>query len=65
MRCEIRGLIRFRSAKGVQPSEIPREIREVYRENTSDRIVRKWVRAFKDGLKNIHGVERSSPPSVV
>ena len=31
----------------------------------SDVMVRKWVRAFKDGQKNFHDEERSGRPSVI
>ena len=35
--------------------EIHRNICEVYRQNImSDGMVREWVRAFKDGRKNVH-----------
>ena len=46
--------------------EIHRNICEVYGHNTmSDGMVRKWVRAFKDGRKNVHDEERSGRPSVI
>ena len=48
--CEIRSVFRYLSAKGVKSVEIHRNICEVYGQNTmSDGMVRKWVRAFKDG----------------
>ena len=31
----------------------------------SDGMLRKWVRAFKDGRTNVHDEERSGRPSVV
>lgn len=64
--CEIRGVIRFLSAKGVKAAEIHRQISEVYGENImSDGMVRKWVRAFKDGRQNVHDEERHGRPSVI
>ncbi|KAL4710086.1 hypothetical protein ACJJTC_016488 [Scirpophaga incertulas] len=64
--CEVRAVIRFLSAKGVKPIDIHREICEVYGQNImSDGMVRKWVRAFKDGRTNVHDEQRSGRPSVV
>lgn len=64
--CEIRAVIRFLNAKGVKAAEIHRQISEVYGEKTmSDGMVRKWVRAFKDGRTNVHDEERSGRPSVI
>ena len=58
--CEIRSVIHYLSAKGVKAVEIHHNICEVYGQNiTSDGMVRKWVRAFKDGQKNVHGEEIS------
>ncbi|GBM47856.1 hypothetical protein AVEN_91841-1 [Araneus ventricosus] len=31
----------------------------------SEGMVRKWIRAFKDGPTNVHAEERSGPPSVI
>ena len=46
--------------------EIYRNICEVYGQNiTSNGTVRKWVRAFKDGQKNVHDEERSGQPSMI
>ena len=48
--CEVRGVFLFLSAKGVKAAEIHRQISEVNGEDImSDEMVRKWVRAFKDG----------------
>ena len=58
--------IRYLSAKGVKAVEIHRNICEVYGQNImSDEMVRKWVRALKDGRKNVHDEERSGEPSVI
>jgi len=41
-------------------------ISDVYGENImNDGMVRKWVRAFKDGRTNIHDEERNMQPSVI
>ena len=58
--CEIHSVICYLCAKGVKAVEIHRNIYEVYGQNImSDGMVRKWVRAFKDGQKNVHDEERS------
>ena len=57
--CKIRSVIRYLSAKGVNAVEFHRNICEVYGQTMSDGMVRKWVRAFKDGRKNVHDEERS------
>lgn len=64
--CEVRAVIRFLCAKGFKSVDIHHQISEVYGENImSDGMVRKWVRAFKDGRTNIHDEERSGRPSVI
>jgi oligoribonuclease (3'-5' exoribonuclease) len=64
--CEIRSVIRFLNARNVKPADIHRQICEVYGENaTSDGMVRKWVRQFKEGRENVHDEARSGWPSVV
>ena len=64
--CEVRGVIRFLSAKGVKAVDIHRQLCEVYGQNImSDGMVRKWARAFKDGRTNVHDEERSGRPSVI
>ena len=48
--CEICSVIRYLSAKGEKAVEIHCNICEVHGQNImSDGMVRKWVRAFKDG----------------
>ena len=48
--CEMRSVIRYLSAEGVKAVEIHCSICEVYGQNIMrDEMVRKWVRAFKDG----------------
>lgn len=64
--CEVRSVIRFLSAKGLKAIDIHREICAVYGQNImSDGMVRKWIRAFKDGRTNVHDEERSGRPSVI
>ncbi|GFX64274.1 HTH_48 domain-containing protein [Trichonephila clavipes] len=64
--CEVCAVIRFLCAQGFKSVDIHRQISEVYGENVmSDGMVRKWVRAFKDGRTNIHDEERSGRPSVI
>ena len=56
--CEICSVISYLSAKGVKAVEIHLNIYEVYGQNImSDAMVRKWVRAFKDDLKNVYDEE--------
>ena len=50
--CEIRSVIRFLNARNVLPSEIHRQIRQVYGDK-SDGLVRKWVRMFNEGRENV------------
>ncbi|GBM37810.1 hypothetical protein AVEN_84519-1 [Araneus ventricosus] len=64
--CEIRSVIHFLNAKFVKTAKIHRQTSEEYEENImSEGMVRKWVRAFKDGLTNVHDEERSGRPSVI
>ncbi|GFW94737.1 HTH_48 domain-containing protein [Trichonephila clavipes] len=64
--CEVRAVIRFLCAQGFKSVDIHHQISEVYVENSmSDGMVRKWVRAFKDGRTNIHDEERSGRTSVI
>lgn len=64
--CEIRSVIRFLNARGTKPVEIYRQICDVYGEEAmSDSMVRRWVRLFNEGRKNVHDDERSGRPSLV
>ncbi|GBM42436.1 hypothetical protein AVEN_138781-1 [Araneus ventricosus] len=64
--CEVRSVIRFLNAKKVKPSEIHRQLVEIYGENIMiDGMGRKWVRQFNDGRTNVHNETRSGRPSVV
>ena len=61
---KIYGVINFLCAKGVKAGGIYREITEVYGENINDGMVRKWVRAFKDGCTNVYDVEQGGQSSI-
>ncbi|GFU31973.1 HTH_48 domain-containing protein [Trichonephila clavipes] len=64
--CEARAVIRFLWAQGFKSVDIHHQISEVYGENIMrDGMVRKWVRAFKDGHTNIQDEERRGRPSVI
>ncbi|XP_035205268.1 protein GVQW3-like [Stegodyphus dumicola] len=64
--CEIRSVIRFLNARKVKPSEIYRQICDVYGPKAmSDSMVRRWVRKFNDGHSDVHDEERSGRPSLV
>ena len=64
--CEVQAIKRFLSAEFLKPIDIHREVCAVYGQKiTSDGMVRKWVRAFKDGLTNVHDEQWSRGPSVV
>jgi transposase len=64
--CEIRSVIRFFNARNVKPTDIHRQICEVYGENAmSDGIVRKWVTRFNEGRDYVPDESRSGRPSVV
>ncbi|CAL1301269.1 unnamed protein product, partial [Larinioides sclopetarius] len=63
--CLLRAVIRFLSTKGFKAADIHSQITNVYGENIMNAgMVRKWVRAFKDGSTNIHDEERRWRPSV-
>jgi len=63
--CEKRCVIRFLKARNVLPSEIQYQICQVYGDNAmSDGMVRKWVRMFNEGRKNVHDEARSGRPSL-
>jgi len=64
--CEIWSIIRFLSVRNVLPSEIHRQICQVYSDIAmSDSMVRKWVRMFNEGRENVHDEARSGRPSLV
>lgn len=64
--CEIRSVIRFLNARKVKPSEIYRQICDVYGPNAmSDSMVRRWVRQFNGGRSDVHDEERSGRPPLV
>ena len=54
------------NARNVLPSEIHHQICQVCGDNAmSDGMVRKWVRMFNVGRKNVHDEARSGRPSLV
>jgi transposase len=60
------GLFVCLHARNVKPTDIHRQICEVYGENAmSDGMVRKWVRKFNEGRDKVHEEPRSGRPSVV
>lgn len=62
---KIGSLIRFLLARNVSVGDIHQEMRKVYGPiATSDSKLHKWMRAVKDGLKNVHYELRSGRPSV-
>ena len=64
--CEIWSVIRFLNARNVLLSEIHHQICQVCGDNAmSDGMVRKWVRMFNEGRKNVHDEARSGRPSLV
>jgi len=64
--CEMRFVICFLNGRNVLPSEIHRQICQVYSDNAmSDGMVRKWVRMFNWGRENVHDEARSGRPSLV
>jgi len=64
--CQNRAVIRFLQAKTIQPTDIHRQVCEVYGEGAmSDSMVRRWCRQFESGRDNLHDDKRSGRPSVV
>ncbi|XP_064479391.1 histone-lysine N-methyltransferase SETMAR-like [Ornithodoros turicata] len=64
-KCELRAVIRFLNAKGVQPIEIHRQLVEVYGGSCMGvKNVRKWCREFAAGRTEIHDEQRSGRPSI-
>ena len=63
--CEVRAVIRFLNAKGINAAQIHRELIEVYGPGVmGEGKVRQWCREFKSGRTNVHDEERSGRPSV-
>ena len=64
--CKKRAVIRFLQAKNIQPTDIHRQVCEVYGEGAmSDSMVRRWCRQFESGRDNVHDDKRSGQPRVV
>jgi len=64
--CEIRSVIRFLNARNVLPNEIHHHICQVYGDNAmSVGMVRKWVRMFNEGRKNVRDEAQSGRLSLM
>jgi len=64
--CEMRPVIRLLNAKNMTPTEIHRQLYDVYGEHAmSSSMVRRWVRLFNEGREIVHDDPRSGLPSVV
>jgi len=64
--CEIRSVIRFLNARNVLPSEVQKQICQMYGDKAmSDGMVRKWVRMFNEGRENVHDDARSGRSSLL
>ena len=58
-KCGVRSVIRLLTAKGLQASEIHRQLVEVYGESVmSEGKVRQWCRSFREGRANVHDENR-------
>jgi transposase len=63
--CEMQSVICFLNARNMKASDI-RQLCEVYGEHAmSDSMVRRWVRNFSEGRRNVHNDPQSGRPSVV
>jgi nitrogenase subunit NifH len=63
---KMRSVICFLNARNMKPSDIHRQLCEVYGEHAmSDSMVRRLVRHFNEGRETVHDDQRSSRPSVV
>ena len=64
--CEMRSVIRFLNAKNMKPTEIHRQLCDVYGEHAmSSSMVRRWMGLFNERRENAHDDPRSGQPSVV
>jgi transposase len=61
--CEMRSVILFLNARNMKPTDIHRQLCEVYGEH--DSTIRRRVRHFNEGRENVHDNPRSGRPSVV
>ena len=62
----MRSVIRFLNAKNMTPTEIHRQVCDVYGEQAViSSVVRRWVRLFNEGRENVQDDPRSGRPSVV
>lgn len=63
---ELRAVIHVLSAKGLKSVDIQTLSDKVYGQSSmSDGMVRRWVRAFKDGCHNVQDEKRTGRPSVI
>jgi transposase len=61
---EVRAVIRFLNAKQKLPTEIPKEVAEVYGENViSRKQVSVWCNQFKEGRTSLLDEERAGRPT--
>jgi hypothetical protein len=61
----MRSVIRFLNARNMKPSDIHRQLCEMYGDHAmSDSVLRRWVRHFNDGRENVHDDPRSARLSV-
>ena len=64
--CEMWSVIRFLNARNIKPTDIQRQLCEMYGEDTiSDGMVRRWVRKFNEGRVSVHDEQRTSRPSLI
>jgi hypothetical protein len=64
--CEMRSVIHFLNARNIKLADIHCQLRKVYGEHAmSDSMVRRWVRHFNEGRKNVHDDPQSGWLSVV
>jgi transposase len=64
--CEMQSVMHFLNARNMKLGDIHRQLCEMYGEHAmSDSVVRRWVRHFNEGRKNVHVDPRNSRPSAV
>ncbi|GFY02836.1 HTH_48 domain-containing protein [Trichonephila clavipes] len=54
VKCEVRPVIRFWTARNISTADIHCQITEVYGAEAMRSKVQKWVKKFKDGRTNFH-----------
>jgi hypothetical protein len=64
--CDMLSVIRLLNARNMKPADIHRQFCEVYgKYATNDSMVKRWVRHFNNGRKNVRDDPRSGRPSVL